>query len=99
MLGILLLAAIITYIGQVIIAVPTGVLAGLPAQGQPSQYGSLPVTFAQLLISGIGTIAGGAVFYPFNAAVTALLYIDLRMRREGLDVRLAQSAAEPGAPR
>ena len=98
-LGILLLAAIITYIGQVIIAVPTGVLAGLPAQGQSSPYGSLPVTFAQLLISGIGTIAGGAVFYPFNAAVTALLYIDLRMRREGLDVRLAQSAAEPGAPR
>jgi Membrane domain of glycerophosphoryl diester phosphodiesterase len=97
--GVLLLAAIITYIGQVIIAVPTGVLAGLPAQGQSSQYGSLPATFAQLLISGIGTIAGGAVFYPFNAAVTALLYIDLRMRREGLDVRLAQSAAEPGPPR
>jgi hypothetical protein len=97
-LGILLLAAIITSIGQVIISVPTAVLAGLPAQGQ-SPYESLPATFAQLLISGIGTIAGGAVFYPFNAAVTALLYIDLRMRREGLDVRLAQSAAEPGAPR
>ena len=94
--GILLLSGIIVYIGQVVISVPAGLLAGLPAVGQPSQYSSLPVTFAELLITGVGTIAAGAVFYPFSAAVTALLYIDLRMRREGLDVRLAQSAAEAG---
>ncbi len=94
--GILLLSGIIVYIGQVVISVPTSLLAGLPAAGQASQYSSLPVTFAELLITGVGTIAAGAVFYPFSAAVTALLYIDLRMRREGLDVRLAQSAAEAG---
>jgi hypothetical protein len=101
-LGILLLAGIIVAIGQAVITVPVGLLAGLPAAGQPSQYASLPVTFTQLLISGVGTIVAGAIFYPFSAAVSALLYIDLRMRREGLDVRLARAAAagppSPPAP-
>jgi hypothetical protein len=92
--GILLLAGIIVSIGQAVITVPVGLLAGLPAAGQPSQYASLPVTFAQLLIGGVGAIIAGAVFYPFSAAVSALLYIDLRMRREGLDVRLARASAE-----
>jgi hypothetical protein len=94
--GILLLAGIIVSIGQAVVTVPVGLLAGLPAAGEPSQYASLPVTFAQLVISGIGTIVAGAIFYPFSAAVSALLYIDLRMRREGLDVRLARVAAEGG---
>ncbi|MGZ4625584.1 MAG: glycerophosphoryl diester phosphodiesterase membrane domain-containing protein [Kineosporiaceae bacterium] len=96
--GILLLAGIIVSIGQAIITVPFGLLAGLPAAGQPSQYADLGLTFVQLVISGVGTIIAGAVFYPFNAAVSALLYIDLRMRREGLDVRLARAVAEGGTP-
>jgi hypothetical protein len=97
-LGVLLLAGIIVSIGQAVITVPFSLLAGLPVAGQSSQYGSLPLTFVQLLISGVGTIIGGAVFYPFSAAVSALLYIDLRMRREGLDVRLARAAAEDASP-
>ncbi len=96
--GILLLAGIIVSIGQAVITVPFGLLAGLPAAGQPSQYADLGLTFVQLVISGVGTIIAGAVFYPFNAAVSALLYIDLRMRREGLDVRLARAVAEGGTP-
>src|SRR4051812_20393973 len=95
--GILLLAGIIVNIGQAVITVPVGLLAGLPAAGLDSPYENLPITFAQLLISGGGTIVAGAIFYPFSAAVSALLYIDLRMRREGLDVRLARAAAE-GTP-
>ncbi|HVN11941.1 MAG TPA: glycerophosphoryl diester phosphodiesterase membrane domain-containing protein [Kineosporiaceae bacterium] len=95
--GILLLAGIIVSIGQAVITVPVGILAGLPAAGEPSQYADLGLTFVQLLISGVGTIVAGAVFYPFSAAVSALLYIDLRMRREGLDVRLARAAAASSA--
>jgi hypothetical protein len=95
--GILLLAGIIVAIGQAVITVPVGLLASLPAAGQPSPYASLSATFAQLLITGVGTIVAGAIFYPFSAAVSALLYIDLRMRREGLDVRLAQAVSE-GTP-
>jgi hypothetical protein len=92
--GILLLAGIIVSIGQAVVTVPVGLLAGLPAAGQDNPYESLPITFVQLLITGVGTIVAGAIFYPFSAAVSALLYIDLRMRREGLDVRLARAAAE-----
>ena len=36
---------------------------------------------------------GSVVAYPFLASVTALLYVDLRMRREGLDVELHRAAA------
>src|SRR5436190_22410538 len=43
---------------------------GLPAAGQANPYESLPITFAQVLISGVGTIVAGAIFYPFSAAVS-----------------------------
>jgi hypothetical protein len=95
-LGILLLTGIIVSIGQAVISVPFGVLASLPGAGDADPSADLGAVFARLLISGVGTIVAGAVFYPFNAAASALLYIDLRMRREGLDVRLAQSVAQGG---
>jgi hypothetical protein len=36
-------------------------------------------------------VLAGAVVFPFTAGVAALLYLDLRMRREGLDVDLMRS--------
>lgn len=42
-------------------------------------------TIAQLLI------------LPFTSSVNALLYIDLRMRKEGLDVELRNAVAEQQA--
>ena len=32
---------------------------------------------------------------PFSAAVTGLLYIDLRMRREALDIALVSAGVDP----
>ena len=95
-LGILLLTGIIVSIGQAAISFPLSLLSSLPAAGQEHPYENLGTVFAQLLITGVGSIVAGAVFYPFSAAVSALLYIDLRMRREGLDVRLAQAVAQSG---
>ncbi len=46
----------------------------------------------QLVITGISSIVAATIVYPFWAGVTSLLYIDLRMRREGLDVELARAA-------
>jgi hypothetical protein len=46
--------------------------------------------FPALTISAIGTIL--TVTAPFTAGVTALLYFDQRMRREALDLELAQTA-------
>ena len=55
----------------------------------------------QTVISGIAGLIVGALTTPFSAGVDALLYVDARIRREGLDVRLvqaAQGAAEPPWP-
>jgi hypothetical protein len=93
-LGIVLLTGIIVAIGQGALSIPFSGLSELVPEGPPGA--TLGPTVGRLLVSGIGGIVSGAVFYPFSAAVSALLYIDLRMRREALDVRLAQSLAEPG---
>lgn len=45
-------------------------------------------------VSAIGSIVAGTIGYPFVAASIALLYVDRRMRREGLDLQLAQAAAD-----
>ncbi|WP_186355668.1 hypothetical protein [Streptomonospora sp. PA3] len=45
--------------------------------------------------SFVGTVLAGTLGIPFIVGVTTLLYIDLRMRREGLDLRL-QAAAQSG---
>jgi hypothetical protein len=100
-LGILLLTSIILGIGSQIIALPFSMVgSGVGALvGPETAFTALAVS---LLIGGIGTVLAGAVFYPFSAAVTGLLYIDLRMRREGLDVQLLQAGGShttaPGAP-
>jgi hypothetical protein len=51
-----------------------------------------------LAITGVGTVLGSVLTTPFTAAVVALLYIDTRIRREGLDVELTR-AAEASAAR
>ena len=100
-LGILLLTTIIVSVGIQIIGLPFGVAGGLGGAlvGPDTSFVALAV---MLLVSSIGTVLAGAVFYPFSAAVTGLLYIDLRMRREGLDVQLLQAsgsgAPAPGTP-
>ncbi|OLT28201.1 hypothetical protein BJF83_01720 [Nocardiopsis sp. CNR-923] len=40
----------------------------------------------------VGTVVISAITTPFTVGVTTLLYIDLRMRREGLDLRLHEVA-------
>ena len=46
-----------------------------------------------LVLSAIGTGIASLVVAPFSAGVTALLYVDRRMRAEGLDVALQAAAA------
>ena len=49
-----------------------------------------------LAVTNLGSVLASTVTAPFTAALTALLYIDLRIRREGLDVALARAAAQEG---
>ena len=90
LLGIYLLTSIIVSIVNAIIAVPATAIATLVAQGDVS-------AFSYLVIVGISNIIALTLTTVFTAAVVALLYIDVRMRREGLDVELARAAGEPGA--
>ncbi len=53
---------------------------------------------AALAVQSIGTVIAGAILKPFDASVQVLLYVDLRIRREALDVELMRAAeSDPAA--
>jgi hypothetical protein len=45
---------------------------------------------------GVSTLIANALVLPFQVAVTVVLYIDLRVRKEGFDVQLLAHSLEPG---
>jgi hypothetical protein len=53
---------------------------------------------AGILISAVGGVVAGAVARPISAGVAVLLYVDLRMRREGLDLVLQTAAGGSSTP-
>lgn len=92
-LGILLLSALITALILGAVSVPfylLSMLAGNDINDPETAYNLLP-----MLVISIGDILAGIIVYPFAAAVTVLLYIDQRIRREGLDIELARAAGVP----
>jgi hypothetical protein len=99
-LGILLLTNIVVGLLMQVLQVPFSILGTLVQVGfgGPSGYSNFLANIGQLALVGIGTVLSGAVLYPFLTAVTALLYIDLRMRREGLDVELMRASEGGIAP-
>ena len=94
-LGITLLAGLIVVVTAGVLQIPFGLLAAAAGGGNsllPSTGGNV----AGILISAVGGVVAGAVARPISAGVAVLLYVDLRMRREGLDLVL-QTAATGGA--
>ena len=80
------------------VSVPFGILAGL-ASGQNTALmagGTVPTGWTALVLGGIGEVIGSTLTLPLSAGISALLYVDLRIRREGLDLELARAAAENG---
>jgi hypothetical protein len=86
LLGIYVLVLIITSIISQVVVVPFAVGAGLTG-GLGSMTTGLP-----LLLTSLGQAVALTVTTTYTAAVVALLYIDVRMRREGLDVELGRAA-------
>ncbi|WP_089775274.1 DUF7544 domain-containing protein [Ruania alba] len=80
-LGIYLLTVLLVGILASVVSYPFGIVGGL--------IGSL---MAIQVASMVGQVISLAVTTPFMAAVTALLYIDVRIRTEALDVELARAA-------
>lgn len=95
-LGILILAALIANFVSTVIALPFVFLSGATSS---FGFGAEPVQLGitALLLQAVGQILARTMTAPITAGVTVLLYIDRRMRREGLDVSLA-SATEPPPP-
>ncbi|QRP45017.1 hypothetical protein [Amycolatopsis sp. FDAARGOS 1241] len=99
-LGILLLAAVIGWLISAIIGIPfdlgSGAFSGLfdPQAQVPQQ------TTGGLVLQSVGTVIASTIVTPFTALVTVVLYIDQRMRREGMDIELARAAGlnPPPAP-
>ncbi|WP_106397619.1 glycerophosphoryl diester phosphodiesterase membrane domain-containing protein [Actinocorallia populi] len=89
--GVLVLTTVLTTFMGLILQVPflAGGLLFFGADPQGWQ------AVAALAAETLGQIASWTVTAPFEAAVIALLYLDRRNRREGLDLELQQRAEVP----
>jgi hypothetical protein len=93
--GILLLSAVIVAVISGVVSVPFLILGALLGSFGDDADVALR---ADLFTTTLGGAVSSVITLPFAAGVTALLYIDRRMRREGLDVELARAAGiAPGA--
>lgn len=89
--GILVLTALIAaFVSGVLQAPFSAASFGAAFSGQPADASVVDVVLAML-----GQALAMAVVAPFSAAVTALLYVDRRIRAEALDVTLAAAATTP----
>ncbi|RFU85362.1 hypothetical protein DY218_17755 [Streptomyces triticagri] len=97
--GIQLLAAILVNVVVSIIVIPFTFLAvALSGDGVSGFLGTGggDVGWTFLIVSGIGSVIGSMLAFPITAGVTVLLYIDLRIRREALDLELVRAAGLSG---
>lgn len=98
-LGILLLTWIITIVLGLVLQAPFSIVQQVLAVGGATGGDVTGGAFvAGLVVSALGGIVAGTVVNPFSAGVYALLYVDQRMRREGLDMELQAAAGVGGRP-
>ncbi|MFL6131051.1 MAG: hypothetical protein ACJ73E_18565 [Mycobacteriales bacterium] len=94
------LSELLATLMQYLVAVPFAMAGALVALALGADEGSqLPVVALVLVV--LGGIAAGTLTAPFLAGVLALLYVDRRMRAEGLDLVLQRQArlGGPAGPR
>ena len=94
--GILLLTEIVVGIAATLLSLPFTILGNL-AGGSSNVFSlTASASVAAVILGAIGGIVASTIARPVSAGVAVLLYADLRMRREGLDLVL-RSAAESQA--
>ncbi|HJQ46226.1 MAG TPA: hypothetical protein VJ870_07880 [Amycolatopsis sp.] len=88
--GVLLLTLIVQEIISVIIQIPFSLqlFANLDSPATAS------ASLGTQLLSALGTVVAETIVTPFVAGATVLLYIDQRMRKEGMDIQLARAAGQ-----
>ncbi|GAA5229719.1 hypothetical protein [Arthrobacter cryoconiti] len=101
--GITALAAVIASVIAGIVSAPVGILLSLLVPLMVPNPGTEQVLTQMWITQGISGLVGalvGAVTLAFQSGVMALIYVDLRMRRDGFDVILlkeAESGTDDGA--
>ncbi len=88
--GIYLLVSILMSVLSQLVLAPFSVIAMVVG-------GSDPFALGPLAITSVGQIIALTASTTYTSAVVALLYIDVRMRREGLDIELGRAAAADAA--
>jgi hypothetical protein len=92
-LGVLLLAAVVVSVASFVLQLPFTLIESI-AGGSSGIFGVTGArTVAAVIIGAVGTTIAGAATRPIGAGVTVLLYIDMRMRKERLDLALQSAAA------
>ncbi|WP_261554804.1 hypothetical protein [Frankia tisae] len=89
-LGILVLTALIAFMLSGVLAVVTAVILGSSSVFGDFLDGDLTVTGH--IVEGLSNLLATTISTPIVSGTVVLLYIDLRIRREGLDVTLAEAA-------
>jgi hypothetical protein len=92
LLGLLLLTGLVVAFAGAILGAPFNIAGQLMLTGDTSHG-----LQAYVLLTSIGTVITSAVLQPFSAAVSALLYLDQRIRKEAYDVELLSRAGIPVA--
>jgi len=99
--GITLVVAIMVGIIAQIVQIPVSLVSAAVGGVVTPHPDSDSMTSTLILTTVISTVVGalvGSVTFAFQASVSSLLYMDLRMRRDGLDVelmRLMETGSDP----
>jgi hypothetical protein len=89
LLGLLLLVALVVGVAGAMLRAPFSIAGQVVVTGSTDTGYGLVI---YLVLTAVGTVLSSAVLQPFTAAVSALLYVDQRIRKEAYDVELLSRA-------
>ncbi|MFI1973024.1 hypothetical protein [Streptomyces cinnamoneus] len=88
--GIQILAGLLVFLVATIVALPTSpiefMITGEAGSDDPSSW-------TNLIFTGVAATISSMIALPITSGMTALLYMDQRIRRESLDIELTRAAS------